>query len=114
MPEAAEYLGRALARIIEPLTTLRTRLLARLEDEAEDMDAATRNRIEATCRSLGRRAIDPLGAWRAMLRAIADTAARAWHAAGPHPVPAPGPARRHATAMSGCTATGSIPRCRSR
>ena len=72
MPEAAEYLGRALARIIEPLTTLRTRLLARLEDEAEDMDAATRNRIEAACRSLGRRAIDPLGAWRAMLRAISD------------------------------------------
>ena len=72
MHEAAEYLGRALARIIEPLTTLRTRLLARLEDEAEDMDAATRNRIEAACRSLGRRAIDPLGAWRAMLSAVAQ------------------------------------------
>ena len=73
MPEAAEYLARALARIIEPLTTLRLRLLARLEDEAEDMDPATRNRIEAACRSLGRRAIDPLGAWRAMLGAIAET-----------------------------------------
>ena len=72
MAEAAEDLGRALARIAEPLTTLRTRLLARLEDEAEEMDAATRNRIEAAGRSLGRRAIDPLGAWRAMLRAIAE------------------------------------------
>ena len=72
MPEAAIYLGRALLRISEPLVTLRTRLLARLEDEAEDMDAATRNRIEAACRSLARRAIDPLGAWRAMLRAISE------------------------------------------
>ncbi len=73
MPETAEQLSRALLRISEPLVTLRTRLLARLEDEAEDMDAATRNRIEAACRSLGRRAIDPLGAWRAMLRAIGET-----------------------------------------
>jgi ATP-dependent DNA helicase DinG len=73
MPEAAEYLGRALLRIAEPLATLRTRLLARLEDEAEEMDAATRNRIEAACRSLGRRAIDPLSAWRTMLRSIAET-----------------------------------------
>jgi ATP-dependent DNA helicase DinG len=72
MPEAADRLARALARLAEPLTTLRTRLAARLEDEAEDMDAATRNRIEAACRSLGRRAIDPLTAWQAMLRAIAE------------------------------------------
>ena len=72
MPEAGDYLGRALLRIREPLVTLRTRLLARLEDEAEDMDAATRNRIEAACRSLARRAIDPLGAWRAMLRAMVE------------------------------------------
>ena len=73
MPEAAEYLSRALLRIAEPMVTLRTRLLARLEDEAEEMEAATRNRIEAACRSLGRRAIDPLSAWRTMLSAIAQT-----------------------------------------
>jgi ATP-dependent DNA helicase DinG len=72
LPEAADRLARALGRIIEPLETLRTRLGARLEDEAEDMDAATRVRIEATCRSLGRRAIDPLTAWRGMLRGVAD------------------------------------------
>jgi ATP-dependent DNA helicase DinG len=68
--EAAEQLGRALARIMEPLETLRARLAARLEDEAEDMDGATRVRIEAACRSLGRRAIDSLSAWRGMLRAV--------------------------------------------
>jgi ATP-dependent DNA helicase DinG len=70
--EAAERLGRALGRIVEPLETLRTRLGARLEDEAEEMDAATRVRIEAACRSLGRRAIDPLTAWRGMLRGVAE------------------------------------------
>jgi ATP-dependent DNA helicase DinG len=72
LAEAAERLARALGRIIEPLETLRTRLAARLEDEAEEMDAATRVRIEATCRSLGRRAIDPLTAWRGMLRGVAE------------------------------------------
>ena len=69
--EAAERLARALHRIAEPLTTLRTRLAARLEDEAETLDAASRNRIEGLCRSLGRRAIDPLKAWQAMLAALA-------------------------------------------
>jgi ATP-dependent DNA helicase DinG len=71
LPEAAAALARALARIAEPLTTLRQRLAARLDDEADEMDAATRNRIEAACRSLRRRAIDPLTAWQAMLAAAA-------------------------------------------
>jgi len=71
LPDAAENLRRALARIAEPLITLRTRLLARLEDEADDLDSATRNRIEAIGRTLTRRAIDPLSAWQAMLRAVA-------------------------------------------
>jgi ATP-dependent DNA helicase DinG len=70
LPEAADRLARALGRIVAPLEILRTRLAARLEDEAEDMDAATRVRIEASCRSLGRRAIDPLTAWRGMLQAV--------------------------------------------
>jgi ATP-dependent DNA helicase DinG len=70
LAEAARLLRRALARIAEPLTTLRTRLLARLEDEAEDLDEPLRNRIEATGRSLKRRAIDPLTAWGAMLDAV--------------------------------------------
>ncbi|MBN8871927.1 MAG: ATP-dependent DNA helicase [Rhodospirillales bacterium] len=72
LADAADRLGRALSRIAEPLTTLRERLLARLEDEAEDLDAATRARIEAIGRSLSRRALNPLGAWQAMLRALAE------------------------------------------
>ncbi len=70
--EAAEQLARALGRIAEPLTTLRERLLARLDEEAEDMDAATRNRIEAAGRSLTRRALHPLSAWRSMLGSLSE------------------------------------------
>ena len=69
---AAERLARALARIAEPLVTLRERLLARLDDEAEDMDEATRNRIEAIGRSLTRRAVNPLQAWQSMLWSIVE------------------------------------------
>jgi ATP-dependent DNA helicase DinG len=72
LPAAAERLARALARLAGPLTTLRERLLARLDTEAEDMDSATRLRIEAAGRSLLRRAIQPLGAWQAMLQSLAD------------------------------------------
>ncbi len=70
MPEAAVRLERALARIEEPLTRLRERLLARLEDDADELDSATRGRIEATGRALTRRAIGPLKVWQAMLRAV--------------------------------------------
>jgi ATP-dependent DNA helicase DinG len=70
--EAADRLARAMARIAEPLATLRERLLARLDEEADDMDAATRNRIEAAGRSLNRRALAPLSAWQTMLHALDD------------------------------------------
>ena len=72
LPEAAARLRRALARIAEPLATLRSRLLARLEDEAEELDTATRIRIEAVGRALARRALDRLSAWDAMLRAVSE------------------------------------------
>jgi ATP-dependent DNA helicase DinG len=70
--EAAERLARAMARISEPVATLRERLLARLDEEADDMDAATRNRIEAAGRSLNRRVLAPLSAWQNMLRALSE------------------------------------------
>ncbi len=69
---AAQDLGRALARIEAPLRTLAERLAARLEDEAEELDAALRNRIEAACRSLKRRGVDPLTAWQSMLRGTCE------------------------------------------
>lgn len=70
--EAAERLARALARIAQPIATLRERLLARLDEEADDMDGATRNRIEAAGRSLNRRALAPLSAWQNMLHALSE------------------------------------------
>ena len=73
----AESLARALARIAEPLATLRERLLARLDDEADEIDEATRNRIEAIGRSLTRRALNPLQAWQTML----------WRLTEPQPEP---------------------------
>jgi len=69
---AAERLDRALARIEEPLHSFSARLAARLEDSAEDLDSYARNRIEAAVRSLGRRALARLAAWRAMLASLAD------------------------------------------
>ena len=72
LPEAAVDLGRALARLEQPLRTLVERLAARVGDEAEDMDTATRTRIEAVCRSLRRRALDRVSGWQAMLRALAE------------------------------------------
>jgi ATP-dependent DNA helicase DinG len=70
LPAAAERLARSFGRIVQPLGILRERLLARLDAEAEDMDAATRNRIEAIGRSLVRRALNPLTAWQSMLRLL--------------------------------------------
>jgi ATP-dependent DNA helicase DinG len=68
LPAAAQALGRALERLRAPLATLADRLAARLEDDAEELDSGQRTRIEAVCRSLRRRALDPLAAWQAMLR----------------------------------------------
>ena len=72
LAKAADSLARALGRIAEPVATLCARLTARLDDEAEDLDAAMRSRIEAVCRSLTRRALNPLSAWQGMLRALAE------------------------------------------
>lgn len=70
LPEVAGLLVRALERIAVPVKTLAERLEARLEDEAEELEETLRNRIEAAARTLRRRALDPLGAWVAMLRAV--------------------------------------------
>ena len=70
LEEAAPALKRALARLAEPLTTLIARLADRLETEADEMDTATRTRIEAACRALRRRALDRVLSWIAMLEAV--------------------------------------------
>ena len=70
--EAAGGLGRALARLESPLRTLVDRLEARLVEQAEELDEPLRLRIEATCRSLRRRALERVVAWQSMLRALAQ------------------------------------------
>ncbi|HXV23365.1 MAG TPA: ATP-dependent DNA helicase [Alphaproteobacteria bacterium] len=70
--EAGAALNEALARIAEPLIELMKRLQRRLEEEAATLDAQTRLRIEAMIRGLHRRAAIELGAWRAMLRSLAE------------------------------------------
>ncbi|MCU0890061.1 MAG: ATP-dependent DNA helicase, partial [Rubritepida sp.] len=70
LPLAAEALDRALRRIAEPLATLRDRLAARLEEEAEELEVGDRIRIDAACRALDRRALMPLRAWAGMLATV--------------------------------------------
>ncbi len=70
LPAAATALAAALARLEEPLRRLTQALARRLGDEAADLDTATRQRIEAACRGIDRRALRPLAAWQAMLAAL--------------------------------------------
>ena len=67
---AAEALNEALARLARPLRRLREQLLLRLDDDAEKLDSATRNRIEAVARSLKYRCEDVVVAWRFMLASL--------------------------------------------
>ena len=69
--EAAHALASALADLATPLRTLTTFLSTRLDEEASDLDTATRIRIEAACRSLAHRLNDRIGAWRDMLAGLA-------------------------------------------
>ena len=72
--DKAAELAEALERLLRPLKTLHARLAGRLEDDAEELDSDLRRRIEGACRSLKRRALWPLDAWRQMLEALeADT-----------------------------------------
>jgi len=68
---AAARLEAALERLAKPLAALSEGLAARLEREAETLETATRQRIESLRRSLSRRALEPLDAWRGMLAAVA-------------------------------------------
>ncbi|MCM0019398.1 MAG: ATP-dependent DNA helicase, partial [Tagaea sp.] len=68
--EAADRLDAALGRIAEPMMALAKRLAEKLDDEAADLDTATRARIEAVARGLSRRAGNELAGWRAMLKSL--------------------------------------------
>ena len=64
---AAATLRAALADLARPVAVVQERLAQLLDDEAAELDTATRLRIEAAITSLERRARAPLAAWSAML-----------------------------------------------
>jgi ATP-dependent DNA helicase DinG len=68
---AAERLHAALGAIAEPLKALSKGFAQRLDDEAEELDSAIRARIDGALKSLDRRALRPLAAWRGMLARLA-------------------------------------------
>ncbi|HKO07577.1 MAG TPA: ATP-dependent DNA helicase [Alphaproteobacteria bacterium] len=68
--DAAALLEGALARLLAPMRTLAARLAARLDDEAAELDSATRLRIEATSRGLARRAEAQVASWILMLKTL--------------------------------------------
>ncbi|WP_207537578.1 ATP-dependent DNA helicase [Sabulicella rubraurantiaca] len=75
LAEAGDALRRALEGLETPLTTLRDRLRARLEEEdSGTMDAGERIRLETAMGGIERRALSPLAAWRGMLGTLAAPA----------------------------------------
>ncbi len=66
--DAADVFARGIAGLAEPLRRLAAVLAARLDNEVDQLDSATRNRIDAVCRSLHRRALILLPSWQQILR----------------------------------------------
>lgn len=70
LEEAGRSLDHALDRLAKPLLQIVDRLRARLDAEAEDLDTATRIRMDAAARGLERRAKLLLPSWRSMLASL--------------------------------------------
>jgi ATP-dependent DNA helicase DinG len=70
--QAAQELADMLDSLVRPLVELRAALTAKLDAEASELDTATRNRIEAVCRSLHHRGELQARAWRDMLRDLIE------------------------------------------
>ncbi|MEK9673163.1 MAG: ATP-dependent DNA helicase [Rhodospirillaceae bacterium] len=68
--DAADKLAAALAALGKPLGRLIEFLATKLDDEADDLDTTTRNRIDALVRSIERRGLVQISAWRDMLKAL--------------------------------------------
>jgi ATP-dependent DNA helicase DinG len=65
--EQAGSATMALHAIEQPARRLAASLRGRLDDEADELDSGLRVRIEAMIRSLERRIVNPIQAWREML-----------------------------------------------
>ena len=70
--EAADELANLLETISVPAQRLSQFFHRRLDEEVDDLDTATRTRIEAIIRNLERRAIGSTDSWRRMLSAVVD------------------------------------------
>ncbi len=66
----AKALNKQLRGLVKPMAKLAGRLAARLEDDADKLETATRARIEAICRSLQRRGAVQVAGWCQMLEAL--------------------------------------------
>lgn len=73
LADSADELDIRLDELIQPLKVLAKSLIDLLSDEAAELDSATRQRIESIARSIDRRALTPIFAWRAMLGTVAGT-----------------------------------------
>jgi len=67
---AARTLDQELRALETPVKALIKRLAKKLADEADDLETGDRARIEGLVGSLERRALLPVQAWRAMLKAL--------------------------------------------
>lgn len=67
---AATALEKDLAGLIRSLKVLTERIFAIMDKDADALDSATRNRMEAVARGVERRAIMPLSAWRDMVASL--------------------------------------------
>ena len=68
--DAATELGEALEALAQPMRSLVARLFALLDEKTDELDSATRQRIDATARGIRRRAEGEVVAWIAMLTAL--------------------------------------------
>ncbi len=68
--DAGYALAESLAQLARPLLQLRDRLRRRLDVDADELESATRTRIEAVCRALARRGEMLIAGWIDMLGAL--------------------------------------------
>jgi len=72
LPEAAGALALALGQLSRPMKALVTRLMQLLDEESVQLDSYSRQRIDAICRGLRRRAEGEIDAWKSMLEELSD------------------------------------------
>ncbi len=70
LQNAALKLEKALGELAIPLMKLAKILIKRLEDDAEELDSATRQRIEAAVQGLSRRTTMMLTPWQSILKGL--------------------------------------------